>query len=386
MEIARNAEGGRCEQPAEGMPARQGCQEQCSSIVLCVDDTDDETRSTSTGKVAALIAQAVVRSGGRIRLGITRHQLLLRSDVPYTSHNSSMAFEAQIPVGAIDKLREEAIAVLAAECVPTADPGLALAVLPEAGFVGGKGEQQLEGLIAFGKRAKVEYCRKEDAYALAQSIPWVFLSEHGGTGQGVVGALAGIGLRLSGSDGRFRGKQRIDQLLGEDGGADARGGKAGRGGGGHRQGAGGGRRDDAPRRSSDPVEGQGVGAGPRFVSVGRIVERLSACKNGPVRVVDATGAVLGDDVPVRVDVVAKSIYLGGSFTIVCSVEDGIATPLEKDQLADGAGEGLLSHVCSSFEWDNDAEECTSRTESCRNCLHRRWESWGFSCMGDGRRP
>ncbi|WP_163335613.1 hypothetical protein [Desulfopila sp. IMCC35008] len=33
----------------------------------------------------------------------------------------------------------------------------------------------------------------------------VHLSEHGGTGEGVIGALAGVGLRLFGSDGRMRG-------------------------------------------------------------------------------------------------------------------------------------------------------------------------------------
>jgi len=33
----------------------------------------------------------------------------------------------------------------------------------------------------------------------------VHLSEHGGTGGGIIGALAGIGLRLWGNDGRFRG-------------------------------------------------------------------------------------------------------------------------------------------------------------------------------------
>lgn len=37
----------------------------------------------------------------------------------------------------------------------------------------------------------------------------IHLSEHGGTGQGIIGALAGAGLRLSGNDGRFKGKIKI---------------------------------------------------------------------------------------------------------------------------------------------------------------------------------
>ncbi len=49
---------------------------------------------------------------------------------------------------------------------------------------------------------------KEEAYETA-AAHLIHLSEHGGTGQGVIGALAGAGLRLTGSDGRFKGKFRI---------------------------------------------------------------------------------------------------------------------------------------------------------------------------------
>ena len=42
-----------------------------------------------------------------------------------------------------------------------------------------------------------------------QRVVGVHLSEHGGTGQGVIGALAGAGLRLSGNDGRLKGHLEI---------------------------------------------------------------------------------------------------------------------------------------------------------------------------------
>ena len=35
------------------------------------------------------------------------------------------------------------------------------------------------------------------------------LSEHGGTGDGIIGALAGVGLRLGKNDGRVRGKLQV---------------------------------------------------------------------------------------------------------------------------------------------------------------------------------
>ena len=45
---------------------------------------------------------------------------------------------------------------------------------------------------------------KQAAYQTAEQAG-IHLSEHGGTGDGVIGALAGVGLRLSGCDGRIRG-------------------------------------------------------------------------------------------------------------------------------------------------------------------------------------
>jgi hypothetical protein len=76
------------------------------------------------------------------------------------------------------------------------DPGLCVAQLSDS--------LDGESLEAFGKAAKSRVLTKSDAYSLAARTG-VHLTEHGGTGQGVVGALAGIGLRLSGNDGRYRG-------------------------------------------------------------------------------------------------------------------------------------------------------------------------------------
>jgi hypothetical protein len=65
-----------------------------------------------------------------------------------------------------------------------------------------------EALVAYGREAKERVIAKEEAYRVAADLG-VHLSEHGGTGIGVIGALAGAGLRLSGDDGRFKGKFRI---------------------------------------------------------------------------------------------------------------------------------------------------------------------------------
>ena len=84
-------------------------------------------------------------------------------------------------------------------CAPGSDPGLCV-VEPAA-------LRDRERLLAFGQTAKERVLTKEDAWALARSEEGtIALSEHGGTGQGIIGALAGCGLRLSGMDGRCRGK------------------------------------------------------------------------------------------------------------------------------------------------------------------------------------
>ena len=62
-------------------------------------------------------------------------------------------------------------------------------------------------LTEFGKRAQTEVVTKQDAYDTAAAFGAdVSLTEHGGTGIGVIGALAGAGLRAGKEEGRIKGK------------------------------------------------------------------------------------------------------------------------------------------------------------------------------------
>jgi hypothetical protein len=164
-------------------------------ILLAIDDTDD-LESRGTGHLAEDIAQEVERNGWGRRSYITRHQLLVHPDVPYTSHNSAMCFTADVDPMCLDRLVALAATTLERERAPGSDPGLCVAVADRLA--------SHDEAIAWGRAAKTTVLRKPDAYALAQRLG-VHLSEHGGTGQGVIGALAGVGLRLSGCDGRVRG-------------------------------------------------------------------------------------------------------------------------------------------------------------------------------------
>lgn len=82
-----------------------------------------------------------------------------------------------------------------------ADPGLC--ILSSSDLI------HPEKLISYGFRAKSEFIQLEEAYKLAEELN-IHLSAHGGTGEGVIGALAGAGLRLSGNDGKFRKTVPID--------------------------------------------------------------------------------------------------------------------------------------------------------------------------------
>ena len=165
-------------------------------ILVSIDDTDD-LESRGTGEIAELIAAGIIANGWGSCGPVTRHQLLLHPDVPYTSHNSSMCFPAEISGEMLDTLTKYCCTTLAAESVPTSDPGLCVLV-PERLL-------QPEAIMDYGYRAKTAVITKEEAYAIA-ATHGVHLSEHGGSGQGVIGALAGAGLRLSGNDGRFKGR------------------------------------------------------------------------------------------------------------------------------------------------------------------------------------
>ena len=114
-----------------------------------------------------------------------------------------MCFEAVINSNDLEKVINEAIQILNAESAEGSDPGLCV-IVPER-----LTQHQHQEIIHFGLKAKQEVFTKEDAYNLANSLS-IHLSEHGGTGQGIIGALAGIGLRLTGNDGRFKGKHKLN--------------------------------------------------------------------------------------------------------------------------------------------------------------------------------
>ncbi len=167
-----------------------------NDVLVCIDDTD-MPGTKGTGWLCQEICEILeTRTLGRCQ-AISRHQLFVHDDIPFTSHNSSMCFQVCLAQGVSQEaLIDFMVGLLKKRSIKGSDPGLCVAEL--------NGNLDTAPLIAFGKKAKIAVSSKAAAYDLARACG-IHLSEHGGTGDGIIGAIAGIGLRLSGDDGRYRG-------------------------------------------------------------------------------------------------------------------------------------------------------------------------------------
>ncbi len=147
--------------------------------------------SRGTGYLARTLAASLIASGPAESLGITRHQLLVDPRIPYTSHNSSACLLLRTAASP-SALAATAAAHLERHAAQGSDPGLCVA---SAGAV-------TDAIVAFGARAKRDVVTEDEARRLVLDAR-VLLTAHGGTGLGVIGALAAVGLRAGGGDGRF---------------------------------------------------------------------------------------------------------------------------------------------------------------------------------------
>ncbi len=166
-----------------------------SRVLVGIDDTDNLT-SPGTGWLAQRLQRELASQNLGEPLGVTRHQLLLDPRVPYTSHNSSACLALATP-GApnLDAIEGCAAQFLRDHAAEGSDPGLAITPTDVAQIDRG-------ALGDFGSAVKREIIEQTAARTLAAQHG-VRLSGHGGTEDGVIGALAAVGLHLHGSDGFF---------------------------------------------------------------------------------------------------------------------------------------------------------------------------------------
>ncbi len=152
-----------------------------------LDDTDN-AESRGTGHLARMMAQAFARD---FQLhGVTRHQLFEDPRVPMTAKNSCacVAFEGdQYPLAEIALYARK---IMLDDFQPGSDPGLCVVNAVPA------------EIIEYAHRVQTQIVRQSEPRALAEK--WnIHLEGLGGTQDGVIGALAAVGLFAQGSDGRY---------------------------------------------------------------------------------------------------------------------------------------------------------------------------------------
>ncbi|MCJ7660694.1 MAG: hypothetical protein MUO67_16215 [Anaerolineales bacterium] len=167
-------------------------------VWIGLDDTDN-AESRGTGSLARQIANDLAADFAV--LGVTRHQLLEDPRVPCTKRNSCAAIHLDsddVDEGAlVSRVRE----IMTSDFQPGSDPGLCVATyVPNA-------------IIAFGRFTQVQLVTQQCARSLAADHD-IQLLGLGGDEDGVIGALAAIGLAAQGDDGRYVQVGTVRELTG----------------------------------------------------------------------------------------------------------------------------------------------------------------------------
>lgn len=168
--------------------------------VIGIDDTDMPDQG-GTGQLARRLAAEIEARGLGTPVGVTRHQLFEGPGVPKTSRNSAAAIEF-VEVGSGASLLGAAGAIVGAGSIDGSDPGVALA----------PAKPNLSA-AKFARAAQAGLVTQAEARHVAAGSG-IVLEGLGGDEGGVIGALAAVGLRIDGNDGRYVGLAGIRDVTG----------------------------------------------------------------------------------------------------------------------------------------------------------------------------
>lgn len=158
-------------------------------VYAAFDDTDVIDAELGTGKLVRMLERKLPH--GIHMVGVVRHQLLVEDGIPYTSHNSPACAILELDnAQLIEPLIRIAAGHLEDLASPGSDPGLCVAA----------SEQVSQALVDFGHSAGIRKVTQDEARAAAGGV---WLSGHGGTNDGIIGAAAAVGLTAYGWEGRF---------------------------------------------------------------------------------------------------------------------------------------------------------------------------------------
>ncbi len=288
------------------------------NLLICIDDTDN-LESRGTGSIAAEMTELIERKGwGRCGI-ISRHQLVLHKDVRYTSHNSSMCFNTTAEDCYFEQLKTGLTEYLAAEMAAGSDPGICIADIDRI--------TERSKVIEFGYRAKTEVMTKQHAYSLSRQAG-IFLEETGGTGDGIIGALAGAGLRLHGYDGEVKGG------------------------------------------IADYEQG------------GRFTVDALLTNSHIAEVCTTDMKPLGFNEEVVISWKAKPVLHAGRPVLIVrrNPENSCWLTLVKNEMRRFGEARAVKRACGHFKPDVPEEFVDGDSQSCYNCIYRRWTEKSFTCM------
>jgi hypothetical protein len=159
-------------------------------VYIGFDDTDVLDGPYGTGKLVRRFENSLP-DGCRL-WGVVRQQLLVDDRIPYTSHNSSACAVVDMPdQSMVPSLIARAIEHIERESSAGSDPGLCVAKADDP---------VVPRLIELGRLCTAKIVTQQEVFECANGI---HLSGHGGTNDGIIGALAAVGLTASGWSGRF---------------------------------------------------------------------------------------------------------------------------------------------------------------------------------------
>lgn len=160
-------------------------------FLIGIDDTDSP-QTGGTGGLAFQLGRLLQERTGARLLEVTHHQLWRTPLIPCTTRNTCACLVLDGETRLRRVLELECRSFLLHQSATGANAGMALADLAQVSAA----------VIAWGSHAKRQALTRKAALELAHQGE-VSAAGLTGNGNGVIGALAAIGLRAGGNDGRF---------------------------------------------------------------------------------------------------------------------------------------------------------------------------------------
>lgn len=170
-------------------------------ILIGLDNTGTK-ENNGTGEMARRLGEYIQFDGLAQVESITRHFLLNSPEIQFSLQNKAYCITASTEEINYATLADKCRSYLKRNIAPGSDAGFCLAEWERVG----------SAIQNFGKRAKSQALSQLDTLTLTESIISEGLS---GNGDGIIGALASIGLRAGGRDGSFTWLPGLKELRGE---------------------------------------------------------------------------------------------------------------------------------------------------------------------------